>query len=157
MANDFIGIDISGVPELQAKMAALYPEAADAGVELVNEYMLNVEQENARLPYAGEPFVWSSDKQRRKVMALLREQGGPPYSRSQQLSRGWQLLGYGRNQILVNEVPYAQWVKQESTQIIGMAARGWKTIETDLRERAAQIQRRFEAGVKNAIKDLGLD
>lgn len=155
-SNDFIGIDIAGLSELREKMAKLYPEAADAGVELANEYMLNVERLNAPLPYPGQPFTWSSEKQRRYVMAKLREQGGPPYSRTQELSRGWELIGSGVNQILVNQVPYAKYVKEEGSQIIGMKNRGWKVIQQDTREKAPQIQRKFEAGCKNAIDKLGL-
>lgn len=154
---DFIGIDISGLDEVKRKLSALPEEASDEGVELVNEYMVNVERENARLPYAEEKFVWSSDRQRKAYFASNGFGAGIPYQRTQTLSQGWKTLGYGRNQIIVNEVPYAGWVKDEPTQIIGHKFRDWKTIQTDVQERMDQIVRRFEAGVRNAIHKLGLD
>ncbi len=157
MANELIGIQVDGLDEIQKKLAALPAEAGDQGVMSANAYILNIEKANARLPYSGEPFVWSSDAQRRKVFALLRAQGGPPYKRSQTLSQGWQTLGYGKNQLVINETPYAAFVKDNSSQIVGHRLRGWKTIQQDVIERMGQIIRHFEAGVSKAIKKLGLE
>lgn len=38
------------------------------------------------------PIDWTSDRQRKKVMALLRENGNLPYQRTHQLSQGWDVF-----------------------------------------------------------------
>ena len=42
-------------------------------------------------PKPRYPLRWASDKQRRKVMALLREKGNLPYSRSGNVARAWRV------------------------------------------------------------------
>lgn len=157
-ANDenWIGIDLTGIDNLQEKLKQLYPELADLGTEEANAYILDVVKEDARLPYADEPFFWSSDKQRKAYFASNGFGGGIPYQRTGTLRDGWQVLGYGKNQIVVNEVMYSKYVKQASTQIIGMKFRDWDTIEEQIRTRLSQISRAFNEGVRDAIEKLGL-
>ncbi len=74
--NDFIAIDIVGLPELQAKLAKLPPEAQNAIVDDVSEYFLNVLREYppqksiTRKAAYGVSFF--SDKQRRFFFAALK-------------------------------------------------------------------------------------
>lgn len=152
-----IGIDITDLHTLEKKLQRLYPELADKGVERANEYILDVVRRYARPAYPNEPFFWSSEKQRRAYFASDGFGHGIPYSRTGLLGAGWDLLGYGRNQIIVNYVPYAKWVKQIETQIIGMKFRDWDVTEQDIKPRLSWISRRFNEGVRDAIKDLGLD
>lgn len=156
MADPFIGIDVAGLERMTSKLDGLYNELADAGVESANDYLIEVVKKESRPAYSLEPFFWSSDKQLRYVMMLLRAQGGPPYVRTHQLRDGWQLLGYGRNQIIVNEVPYAQYVKQQSTQITGHKFRDWDVIEQDVESHKSQITKEFDEGVRDAIEKSGL-
>lgn len=159
MNNSFIAIDTAAIKRIADGLDKLPDEAADLGVENANEYLLNVERMNAPYKYVSiaEQGGFKSDKQRRYVMAAIRYgRITIPYSRTQTLSQGWQLLGSGRNQLLVNETPYAQYVKDLPTQSYGHMLRGWKTLQEDIIERGAEIVRRFDAGVKNAIKRLGL-
>ena len=69
---------------------------------------------------------------------------------------GWKALGEGRNQIAVNEVPYARFVKEARFQQIGLRERGWTTIEEDLVERQGKILEAYDKGVKSALKEKGL-
>lgn len=158
----FVGIDVIGLEELRAKLRTLRPEAADAGVENANKYLLDYER-TAQPPYSYVSFKQAyggffSERQRRFVMANIADGGiVVPYRRTQDLRKGWQLLGTGTNQLLVNEVPAAAFTKDEATQARMMKMRGWTTVQQDVRDRMAEIVRRFEAGAQKAMRKLGLD
>jgi hypothetical protein len=152
MANDLIGIDITGAKELVEKLEKLPANLGDAGVENSNRYMLNVEQQYAP-SHRGEPFKWTSDKQRRFVFATVKL----PYTRTQTLRRGWKLLGKGRNQILVNEVPYARFLKSIQDQQVGHFLREWTVVEEDVKDHGPRILQKFDEGVRKAIKKEGLE
>lgn len=148
----FIGIDITGDEELIEQLERLPDAIGDAGVENALRFMLNVEQQNAP-SHRGEPFKWTSDKQRRFVFATV----DLPYNRTQKLRRGWKLLGSGRNQILVNEVPYARWVKELASQQIGHMLREWTTVEEDVKDKEPRIVQKFDEGARKAIQKEGLE
>jgi len=153
MANDFIALDITGVEAIQNRLSKLPRAAQDEGVEEADKYIVNVMRMYPQKVAPGTPFIWSSDKQRKFVMAKLRENGFQ--GRNQKLAKGWKTVGQGYKQIVANETPYADYVQGES-QIVGHKARGWKTIEDNLKAKGAEILRHFEAGVKRAIKKVGL-
>jgi len=152
MPNPLIGIDIQGIPTIQNRLSKLPKEARDAGVEAANEYIVNVMK--VEPPEPTRPFVWSSDKQRRYVMAKISEGGYT--GRTQQLRNGWRPVGKGDNQIVVNEVPHAEFVQGDS-QIIGHKSNNWKTISDNLRDKGKEILKKFEGGVKSALKKLKLN
>jgi len=60
------------------------------------------------------PIQWTSEKQRRAVMAKLRKQGNIPYQRTQRLSKSWFIrLDEQRNgfaMTIANSVKYAPYV-----------------------------------------------
>jgi len=149
----FIGIDISGDIEIKQKIQQLPDAAADEGVETANEYIINIER-NYAPSHKGEPFQWSSDRQRRAAFANMRAQGGPPYSRTQTLAKGWKTVGSGRTQIVANEVPYAKFVKDPP--IPGHAAREWTSIAQDMVTHLDKILAKFSEGVRKGIKKVGL-
>lgn len=153
-----IGIDTVGLKEVQEKLKDLPDEAIDAGVELANEYIVDFEKQYPpRVEHGeGNPYHWSSDRQRRAYFASNGFGGGIPYQRTQTLAQGWTTEGSGKNQIVVNEVPYAKYVKDFQQQP-GHMYDGWDIIQTDVLNRMGQILRKFEAGVKDAIRRLGLD
>ncbi len=153
----FIGIDIAGNKELAAKLEQIPGEAFGAGVEEANKYIVDVERiYPPRVQHgADNPYQWQSEKQRRAYFASNGFGGGIPSQRSQGLSKGWKTIGQGRNQIVVNEVPYAMFVKDVQRQR-GHAADGWDTIGIDIQTRMGQIVRKFEFGVSRALKKLGL-
>ena len=158
--SELIGIDISGNKELAAKLDKLPAQAADFGVEYANEYILNMQR--TYVPYkhvsVAQAGGWKSDAQRRYVMAKIRSgEISVPYNRTQTLRKGWKLVGKGRGQIVANEVDYAKWVKDIRSQSQGHMLRGWEVIPNELRNKAEQIVRRFEAGVKAGMKKLGLE
>ena len=157
--SDFIGIEITGDKELAERLGKLSPEMQDAGVESANAYVVNKQQ--AYIPYkyvsVAQSGGWKSERQRRYVMAAIRSgEISIPYSRTQNLRKGWKTLGTGRNQIIVNEVPYSKWVKDIKTQSQGHMLRGWDVIQDDLRNWSKGILQKFEEGVRKAQKKLGL-
>ena len=149
--SDFIGVDVSGeLMVIMERLKKLPREAQDEGVETSNEYIVDMMKE---YPPKQKGFLWSSDKQRKFVMAKMREEGFP--GRSQELRRGWKPIGSGFKQIVVNEVPYAQYVQGDS-QIVGHNLHGWHTIEGRIKAKGGKILKKFEEGVKRAIKKLKL-
>ena len=149
--SNFIGVDITGIETINNRLKKLPNEARNQGVETADAYIVNLMR--AYPPKPTGRFVWSSDKQRKAVMAKLRGAGFP--GRSQELSRGWKVVGKGWKQIVANEVPYAVFVQGES-QIVGHRTNSWKTITQVMKKNERKILQKFEEGVRKAIKKLGL-
>lgn len=161
MSDTFIGVDVSGLEELLAKLESLPPEVQDEAVQNVNKYLLNVLKlypPYTYVPYRTAYGKWFSEKQRRYVMAKI-SQGeitpGMP-NRSQTFSRNWKIVGYGKNSIIANETPYGHHLMGDSTQARLPKKAGWKTIGEVIKNRMDEIIRRADAGVKNAMRKLGL-
>jgi hypothetical protein len=150
--NSFVAIDIQGITTIQERLKRLPDMAKDMGVETANEYIVNVMKIEPAKP--SRPFVWSSDKQRKYVMAKIRR--GEWTGRTQQLRNGWKTIGSGWQQMVVNEVPYAEFV-QGDNQIIGHKTNNWKTTADNLKDRGREILAKFDAGVKKALKKLKLN
>ena len=138
----FIGVDISGDRALASRLGILPDEVENAGVELANEYIVHIMQQYApNMP----PITMSGARSGRK-----------PYKRTQRLRNNWLKLGTGKNQIVVNETPYAKYVMGEGQQARVMALRGWKTDQHRIEESRANIVRKYKAGIAKAIKKVGL-
>lgn len=151
--SDFVAVDITGIETLNQRLKKLPDEARNQGVETADEHIVNLMRTYP--PHSSEPFQWSSDKQRRFVMAKLRESGQTFYTRTQTLSQGWKTVGSGYKQIVANEVDYVQYV-QGNGQIQGHKARGWNTIMQVIKANEKRILQKFEEGVRKAIRKLGL-
>ena len=160
MPSDFIAIDTQGVLETQ-KMLAQIPDAiTDDGTDNANKYLLNVVR--AYAPYKHITFQqayggWFSEKQRRYVMARIKEGSITPgrSNRNQRLSRGWKIIGKGRNSLLANEVPYSPYVQGEAGEQARMHTLiGWKGVDVIVKERMSKIVEQFMVGVNKALKRL---
>ena len=149
--NSFVAIDIQGITTIQERLKKLPDMAKDMGVESANEYIVNAMQ--VQPPKPTRPFQWSSDKQRKFVMAKISR--GEWSGRTQELRNGWKTLGSGWKQMVVNEVPHAEFV-QGDNQIIGHKTNNWQTTAMVLKTRGKEILTRFDAGVKKALKKLKL-
>jgi hypothetical protein len=157
---DFVGISISGDQRVISKLSQLYPEYADAGTENANEYMVNSLRIYPPYSYVSveQSGGWRSEKQRRFVMAAIRDgRIQIPYRRTQRFAQGWHTLGSGANQIVVNETEYGPFLVDDVLQSLGSNMRGWERLGGFIAGRIEEIIRRFEAGGRNAIKRLGLD
>lgn len=77
------------------------------------------------------PIRWKSDKQRRFVMAKLREEGNLPYQRTHALSKGWKAAaeqdGEGGIMTVSNKSPIAQYVQGDDAQPFHLDT-GWSQV-----------------------------
>jgi hypothetical protein len=158
--SDWIGIDVSGIEGLQSLLAETPEAVGSAAVDEVNKYLLNVLKTYPPYRHIGFKQAyggWFSDKQRRYVMARIREGSiTPGYAhRSQHMAGGWKVIDKGMSSIIVNEVPYSGYLMGDRTQSRMAGLIGWDRITFIIRERMPQIIRRATAGVKNALKKLG--
>jgi hypothetical protein len=159
--SDFIGLEVKGLEELQAKLAKLPDQARNDIVDDVNKDVLNYMKayepyKHVSLKQAYGGFV--SDKQRRFFFAAL-EDGRitVPYKRTQALSNAWTVIGKGYQSIIANQQPYAGYVMGDNEQANMMRLEGWKPISKRLKEHMAAIIKTADAAVKKAIKKLNLD
>jgi hypothetical protein len=163
--SDFIAIDITGEEEIAAKLRKLPGAAIDMGVDEASEYLKNSLRQYP--PYAkvtraaAYPEVggWFSDKQRRWFFANLRNGNlNVPYGRTQQLANAWKIIGKGKSSIIANEMPYAKYVMGDSRSEQSRMSKliGWLGIDQVVKERLPRIIEKFDAGVKKAIRKLGL-
>jgi hypothetical protein len=159
MANNFVGINISGEKFIIERLRLLPEQAQDMGVEAANEKIVNIERKYTPYKYVSvkQSGGWKSEKQRRYVMAAIRDgRIKIPYRRTQTMARGWKTYGSGKNQIVANEVPYAPYVKDIAGQTRGHMLRGWDVVQDDIKNHQPQIVKAFESGVNKAIRKLGL-
>lgn len=156
--NELIGVDISGEKELVSKLNKLPKEAQDFGVETANTYILDLMRIYAPYQYISRKILgWASERQRKFVMAKISKgEIDVPYKRTQGLRNNWKTVGEGKNQIVVNETPSAQYVMSEGKQSHRFSLMGWETEVTRINTHMPKILQKFEEGVKKAIKKLGL-
>jgi hypothetical protein len=152
-----IAVDKAQMTKLQAKFQKYGPYAISKGLAASNDY-LNSPDIRAGMypPKSSEPFVWSSDRQRRAYFATNGFGGGIPYSRTMQLYEGAKFQVNERSFWIeyVNGVPYAKWVQHPSYQIIGMKARHWLYVNTYISKLTPEVVRRFKPAVLKAWEDL---
>lgn len=160
MSDSFIGFDILGIPELKKFLDTLPDELIAEINEDALEYLQNVMRNYPPYQYVSRrrayPEVggWFSDKQRRYVMAKIRSgeiTPGQP-NRTQRLANGWQVLGSGSNAILVNEVPYGQFVQGDGTQARQPALVGWRTVNNLAQASTPRIEKIAEGLAKRRLK-----
>ena len=163
MADDLILVSADGLKELQAKLARLPDAVADDGVQAGNEYIVTAMQQQPPPNYvtrrAAYGVTFFTERQRRWFFwALNNNVINVPYKRNkrpQGIRNSWRVEGTGRLGFVANDAPGVGWVMGEN-QSRHEAMVGWKKASAIIKERTAKIVRRFDAGVKKAIKRLGL-
>jgi hypothetical protein len=159
--SDFIGLEVKGLEELQAKLKKLPDAARDMIVDDVNKDIVNYMKSyesykhvSIKQAYGG----FKSDKQRRFFFAALADgRIEVPYKRTQALANAWKVIGKGYQSIIVNEKPYAGFVMGDDEQANMMKIEGWKPISKRLKEHMTAIIKAADAAVKKAIRKLNLD
>lgn len=158
MANKMFEVkaDTKKITALQNKMAKYPPYAIKAGMEAVEGYLNTLSMVEMYPSESHDPFVWSSEKQRRAYFASDGFGAGIPYSRTNNLAEGgefsvnqssfqgtpYSTIGY------TNTVPYAKFVISTDA-IIGMIKRGWKPITKFVTSHSKQIGDVFRSTVKS--------
>ena len=158
----FIGIDVSGIAELQAKLGKLPREAQDTITDDISKYMLDVLRAYppkmsgpTRESVYGTPF--KTDKQRRWFFAALRRgEIQVPYHRNQNFADNWKQVGTGKTSIIANETPYGGYLMDDNSQSLYMAAKGWQKLGTVVKNHMVKMVKIADGGVKKAIHKLGL-
>jgi hypothetical protein len=166
-------IDILGVKELQAKLNKLPIEAADEAVDKVMDYMVNVLKTDQPTPkhvsradaypkiFATSPVTgtkipgFKSWKQFKYVMWLWNT-GQTPYSRTQEISRGWHKVKTGITGHIVNYTKGVAYVVGDKSQANLNRMVGWKTVGQQIEDRLVKINQIIDAAAKKAIRKLGL-
>lgn len=158
--SDFIGVDVRGMEQVANLLKNLPRVAQDDASQAVAEYMLEIEKAYPPYQYvtrkqAYPPTGWQSDKQRRYVMARIREGSITPGSphRTQAFRNAWRIEDRGVNAFLVNETPYGVHLKDPRANHMKLI--GWTTISEDIEKRQSQILRKAQAAVDKAIRKLG--
>jgi hypothetical protein len=161
--NDFVGIEVQGLAELQEKLAKL-PRAAqdqvtdDLNVDAVNILKAYPSQKTVTRKAAyGVSFF--TDKQRRRFFANLNEGNiDSPYRRTQGLRNAWKVEGEGARSFIVNDAPGAMFVVGDETQQSRHEKLvGWKSALDTLNSHMRSLLAKANAAVKKAIRKVGLE
>lgn len=150
-----ISVDTNKITALGKKLSRYGPVAIKAGLEAATDYLNDPDFMFGMYPPevpSGTPFEWSSEAQRKKVMALLTEQGGPPYQRTYELlESGSFSINAGSLWIeYENVAPYSRFVMHPSYMIKGHRARGWKPVNQFVVAKSKDVARVFEKAAKAA-------
>lgn len=158
MAFNFV---VKGIEELKGKLVKVGKEVQAEVGERVAGYVVKQMQEYT--PYSYVPFKsayggWFSDKQRKYVMAKIREGSinpGAP-SRTDALKNGWNVVQGDGQTVITNNVPYAGYVIGDIDQSRMHKKIGWWTVSTKLNKITQKIMDVAKVSVDVAIKRLGL-
>lgn len=138
--------------KLKNKFEKYPPFAMNAGLTAASDYLNTPLVKMSIYPpsQSGQPFVWSSDKQRRYVMANIKL----PSMRTFELANSGSFKVDSRYSSLYvyyeNVASYAKWVIGQFTQIIGHITRGWKPVNKTITDQFHDnvVERFREAVIK---------
>jgi hypothetical protein len=155
--SDFVGIDVQGIDQVDKLLKSIPPDAQDAVVDDVSQYMvrslrLNPPEKRVKRKAAyGETFF--TDKQRRFFFAALADgRINVPYDRTQQQSNGWEIIGKGKNAIVANQVPSVIFTRDNERQSRLSKLIGWKTVGDEIKDRMDKILYTANEAVKRVLK-----
>lgn len=159
MADDFIGIEVSGLEELRREFGNWPKIIQDEVIDAANDYIMKsivkyppYKYVTFRQAYGG----WFSEKQRRYVMARIAEgtiKPGMP-NRSGRLGQGWKVIDRGTSSLIVNEVPYAGYVMGDSSQARMMGKIGWSKVAQWLKDHMGGIIGAARKGLVEALRRI---
>jgi hypothetical protein len=149
-----LDVDTAKITKLKTKFAKYGPYAIKMGLKSANDFLNTPTFKRSMYPpsQSGQPFVWSSDKQRRFVFANIRL----PSVRSFALAdAGMFTINESSFWIAyTNSAPYSQFVIHPSYQIIGHRTRGWKPVNQFVVKEAPKIVRDFKASAIKAWDEM---
>jgi len=158
MADDFIALEAVGIEELRQKFGNWPKIIQDEVIDEVNKYIIK-EIKNYP-PYSYVTFKrayggWFSDKQRKYVMARIREgsiRPGTP-NRSGRFGQGWKVIDKGTSSMIVNEVPYGGYL-MGSGQARMHNIIGWKKIPEWISKHMGNIMKAARQGLVDALRRI---
>lgn len=147
-------IDTAKITKLKDKFNKYGPYAIKAGLNSATAYLNTPSFKMSMYPpsQSGQPFVWSSEKQRRFVMANIRL----PSVRTFNLANSGQFK-VDDNSFWIeyrNPLDYAKWVIHPTTMIIGHIRRGWKPVNEYVKRESTRIVRDFKTAAVKAWDEM---
>ena len=100
---------------------------------------------------------WKSDKQRRYVMAKIREgkiDPGVPH-RTGEMQRAWDIQRMGDQERIINPLGYPNFVMQDEEQTLGHKKRGWRVVSVVVKNNIAGALRYANAEVQKWLNEHG--
>lgn len=155
-------ITSKGIPELQAWLADVGRGIRTKAMRAAGEYLIG-DGTHGLKHYPVYKYIsvaesggWSSEKQRRYVMAMIKEgkiDPGYPH-RTGELQRGWELRGWDKSVqwTITNETPYAKWVMGDSDQTVMHGMAGWRTMLTVIASNIRGAIRHAQAAVNEWLR-----
>lgn len=160
--------DLDGAIEAVVFLPDVIAEAGDDARDAIKPDLLRqLRQEPPVKRFPIGQFPWTSEKQRRFVLAKLRKDDNLPYQRSHRLSRSWDVRSrQSRNSyhlIIENPAPAAQYVYGKLDQRGRNAARrpqqrfhqiiGWPLAIDIINPEMERFEQRFEAFINERFED----
>lgn len=151
-----IQTDLTQITKIKNKMANYPPFVIAQGLEAVGGYLNSDEFLSGFYPpsRAGDPFIWSSEKQRRAFFATNGFGRGIPTQRTYELKDSGHFEVDKKYSSLYityeNTAPYAVWVIGRGTQTVGHIARGWRPMPEQVLDKRAEIFKTFDYGTAGA-------
>lgn len=152
-----VEVDTKKMNNLQNKLSKYPPFAIQEGLRAAEEYLNNDQFKLSMYPEeSDEPFLWSSDKQRKAYFASDGFGKGIPYQRTYELMRsGTFAVNAGYLTVeYTNTAPYSNYVINPSMQIIGHKRRGWQPINQFVVAQSKNIARVFQTAARAAWEKL---
>lgn len=149
-----LSYDNNQITKLQTKFAKYGPYAITSGLRVSNTMLNEPSFLMSMYPpsRSGQPFIWSSDRQRRFVFANIQLPSVRTYA----------LALAGRFEVneksfwieYQNFMEYAKWVLHPTTMIIGHRTRGWKPVTDFVKKRSGEIVSTFKQAAINAWTEM---
>ena len=140
------------IAKLKDKFEKYPPYALGKGLDAAAEYLnsSNIKQSIYPPSQSGQPFVWSSERQRRYVFANIKLPSVRTYNLA---NSGTFKVNKNQSSLYVyyeNLASYAKWVLGNFSQIIGHRLRGWKPVNSIVvdKERSNVVSKFKEAALR---------
>lgn len=146
-------------PDFKAKTDAVRAMAAKiseyrqaATFEIMQEVQAKMQQPGAAPTY---PIQWDSEKQRRKVFAILREQGGPPYKRTGDYEKSWKIEAVSNGVRLYSNSPATPFVGGNAFGLVRSSIHTgrWQLTHDALQDGFAKMRDAHIEATRRAIMD----
>jgi|SRR3990172_7695057 len=151
---------ISQIAKIKTKMDKYPPYAIGKGLDATAEFLNTPVVKASIYPpsQSGQPFIWSSEKQRKAFFATNGFGRGIPTIRTLNLANSGTFKVEKRYSSLYvyyeNTASYAKWVIGQFTQIVGHIARGWKPVNTHIVNYRSDILDIFHSAVSKSWDEL---
>lgn len=148
-------VDTAQILRLKNKMDKYPIYAIGGALEYTSEYLNSPSFKASMYPpsQSGQPFIWSNDRQRRKVFAM-----GLPSTRTMNLATSGNFKVEKKLGVSViyyeNLASYFKYVAGNFSQIIGHITRGWKPAGYHVSNQKFTILNRFRDFVIGAWNKL---